>query len=133
MSMLKKAIIIILAFVAILLFPSLMSSKDIGHDHNKVEWQVMKTESEWKEILSPEEYNILREKGTERAFTGEYNDHKEHGIYKCRGCGQDLFHSDHKYDSGSGWPSYYKPISDSAVVEKEDNSLWNFFVNKLKL
>jgi peptide-methionine (R)-S-oxide reductase len=79
-------------------------------------------ESEWKKRLSPEQYHVLREAGTERAFTGIYNDNKAPGIYRCAGCGTELFRSDAKYDSGSGWPSFIKPSSHDAVVEHSDVS-----------
>jgi len=81
-----------------------------------------KTESEWKRILSPEEYRVLREKGTERAFTGEYDGHFEKGIYLCAGCGSKLFDSETKYRSGCGWPAFYKVLPES-VQEVEDKSL----------
>lgn len=84
--------------------------------------KVQKSEEEWKGCLTPEEYKILREKGTEPAFTGKYYRHKEDGIYVCAACGNELFSSDHKYDSGSGWPSYWQPVSDNAVEFKEDRS-----------
>ncbi|PID73925.1 MAG: protein-methionine-S-oxide reductase [Desulfobacterales bacterium] len=85
--------------------------------------KVEKTEAEWKKILTPEEFYILREKGTERAFSGEYNDHKESGVYRCAGCGLPLFAAEDKFDSGSGWPSYIRPIAPSHVREETDNSL----------
>lgn len=81
-----------------------------------------KTEAEWKEELSPEEYYILREKGTERAFTGKYWNHKEKGIYKCRGCGEPLFLSDTKFDSGCGWPSFFQPAENEKITESMDKS-----------
>ncbi|WP_317174863.1 peptide-methionine (R)-S-oxide reductase MsrB [Pararhodonellum marinum] len=84
--------------------------------------KVDKTASEWKEILSPEEYRVLREKGTERAFTGEYYLNKDTGIYECRACGNEIFHSEHKYDSGCGWPSFTHPVSDAAIEVKMDYS-----------
>ena len=68
--------------------------------------QVRKSEEEWRKLLTPEQYHIAREKGTERAFTGEYNSTKEKGMFRCICCGAELFHSDAKYDSGSGWPSW---------------------------
>ena len=80
-----------------------------------------KTESEWKRTLSAAEYHILREKGTERAFTGEYDGHFEEGTYICAGCGNDLFVSDTKYRSGCGWPAFYESLPES-VEESEDNS-----------
>ncbi len=79
-------------------------------------------ESEWRKRLSPEQYSVLREGGTERAFTGIYNDNKAPGDYHCAGCGALLFKSDAKYDSGSGWPSFIKPADNDAVVEHRDIS-----------
>lgn len=79
-------------------------------------------EAEWRERLSPEQYHILREAGTERAFTGKYEKNKGEGMYKCAGCGLPLFSSDTKYESGSGWPSYYEPVEDDAVEEISDRS-----------
>ena len=78
------------------------------------------TEEEWQGCLTPEEYRILREKGTEMAFTGKFNKHYEEGIYRCSGCGAKLFSSDTKYDSGSGWPSFWKPLSEGIVETKLD-------------
>ena len=80
------------------------------------------SDAQWRERLTPEQYRILREAGTERAFTGEYEKNKAEGEYRCAGCGQALFTSDTKYDSGSGWPSYYQPVSDDAVEEHSDLS-----------
>jgi peptide-methionine (R)-S-oxide reductase len=84
--------------------------------------KIEKTEEEWRCELTPEQYHILREAGTERAFTGAYYDLKDAGLYHCSGCGAPLFTSDTKYDSGSGWPSFYKPVSEDAVVEHSDGS-----------
>ena len=86
--------------------------------------KVEKTEAEWKAELSPDEYHVLREQGTERAFTGQYWDNKEDGIYRCRGCGAELFGSDTKFDSGTGWPSFWDPVNDENVVLRPDNSLF---------
>lgn len=80
------------------------------------------TEAFWKEKLTPQQYEICRCGGTERAFTGEFWDHKEAGIYQCACCEQPLFTSEEKYDSGSGWPSYWQPINSEAVMEKVDHS-----------
>jgi peptide-methionine (R)-S-oxide reductase len=80
------------------------------------------SDAEWRERLSPERYHILREAGTERAFTGEYEKNKAEGEYVCAGCGAPLFRSDEKYDSGSGWPSYTQPVSPDAVDEHRDVS-----------
>lgn len=80
------------------------------------------TDAEWRERLTPEQYMILRQGGTERAFTGEYEKNKAPGEYLCAGCGQPLFESGAKYDSGSGWPSFTAPVADSAVEEHRDVS-----------
>ncbi len=84
--------------------------------------KVEKTEQEWREQLAPEQYEVCREKGTERAFTGRYWDTKEAGIYRCVCCGQDLFSSTAKYDSGTGWPSFWEPIDPDRVSTEEDDS-----------
>jgi peptide-methionine (R)-S-oxide reductase len=81
-----------------------------------------RSDSEWKEKLSPEQYEVLRRKGTERAFTGKYYNSKEEGVYRCAGCGNPLFDSETKFDSGTGWPSYYQPVSGQAVETEEDRS-----------
>src|SRR5512146_1322387 len=85
--------------------------------------KVQKTEEDWKKDLTPEQYHILREKGTERAFTGEYAYTKTPGTYKCAACGQELFSSETKYESGSGWPSFYQPVGNGKVEEHDDNSV----------
>ncbi len=82
--------------------------------------KVKKTDAQWKAELTPEQYEITRRHGTERAFTGAYNDCKEAGVYQCVCCGADLFTSDAKYESGSGWPSFWKPVSAQAVAENTD-------------
>ncbi len=82
------------------------------------------TEDEWRERLEPEEFRVLRKHGTERAFSGRSWDEKRDGLYRCAGCGTDLFSSSAKYDSGTGWPSYYEPISSANVGEQEDRSLF---------
>jgi len=80
------------------------------------------TEADWREKLSPEQYQILRQAGTERAFTGKYEKNKAPGMYRCAGCGTPLFSSETKYDSGSGWPSYTAPVDGEAVEELRDAS-----------
>ena len=84
--------------------------------------KIRKTDREWKELLTPEQYRITREKGTEYPFTGKNNDNKEDGVYRCVACGTELFKSDAKFDSGTGWPSFYEPISVHNVAAEEDKS-----------
>jgi peptide-methionine (R)-S-oxide reductase len=86
--------------------------------------KVTKSDKEWREQLTPEQYRVCRQKGTERAFTGEYYDTKDSGVYRCICCGNELFHSDTKYDSGTGWPSFWQPASPDAVRTEADNSLF---------
>lgn len=86
--------------------------------------KVVKSDAEWKQQLSPEQYKVTRKHGTERAFTGQYWNAKTDGVYHCICCDQPLFDADTKYDSGTGWPSFYAPVSDEAVTDKEDRSLF---------
>ncbi len=84
--------------------------------------KVKKTDEQWQEQLSGEEFLVTRKKGTERAFTGEYHDHHEKGMYVCVCCGQELFRFSEKFDSGTGWPSFWEPVSQGNVTEKTDRS-----------
>jgi len=84
--------------------------------------KISKPEDEWRRELTPEQFHILRQKGTERAFTGEYAHSKTAGVYRCAGCGQELFASDAKFESGSGWPSFFQPIGQGCVESHEDSS-----------
>ena len=84
--------------------------------------KILKTNDEWKKILTPEQYRVCRKKDTESPFTGKYFDCKENGIYKCSCCGNDLFDSKTKFESGTGWPSFYKPINDDNVQYESDTS-----------
>ena len=86
---------------------------------------VQKTDDEWRKTLTRQQYFVTREKGTERAFTGEYHDSKKKGVYRCVCCGQPLFKSDAKFDSGTGWPSYWQPIAEENVKTEADNSLFS--------
>ena len=92
-------------------------------DDIEVVKEINRTDSEWRQLLGESKYSVLREKGTERAFTGTYVNHRGVGIYVCGACGQDLFSSKAKYDSGSGWPSFYEPIRPETITEVEDRSL----------
>ena len=91
---------------------------------------VVKTNEEWKKVLTPEQFHILREKGTERAFSGKYDKNHEHGIYRCAACGLDLYRSEEKYDSGTGWPSFTAPIAAENVLTRPDNS---FFTHRTEV
>ncbi|MEW5848251.1 MAG: peptide-methionine (R)-S-oxide reductase MsrB [Myxococcota bacterium] len=84
--------------------------------------KVVKSDEEWRKVLTAEQFHVLREKGTERAFTGKYWNNHEKGIYRCAACGQELFSSEHKFDSGTGWPSFTQPIAEGMVDKESDRS-----------
>jgi peptide-methionine (R)-S-oxide reductase len=92
--------------------------------------KVQKSEEEWKEVLTPEQFKVTRKKGTERAFTGAYHNLKDKGIYKCVCCGNELFTSDHKFDSGTGWPSFWQPIAEDHIACEDDVS---FFMRRTEV
>ena len=92
--------------------------------------RVRKTEAEWRQQLTPEQYKVARKHGTERAFSGEYHDNKEEGTYRCIGCGTPLFGSEAKYDSGTGWPSFWAPLDEKNVETTEDRS---FFMRRTEV
>ncbi len=87
--------------------------------------KITKTDDEWKAQLTPEQFRILRKKGTERAFTGAYTETKDKGVYQCAACALELFASEHKFDSGTGWPSFFQPFNPANVLTHEDRSLWS--------
>ena len=86
--------------------------------------KIIRSEADWRQLLTPQQYHILREEGTERTATGALLNNKERGIYRCGGCGNDLYHSDHKYDSGSGWPSYYQAVAPENITTRSDRRLF---------
>ena len=96
----------------------------MGRKKDDTFWPVAKTEAEWREQLSDEQFYVTRQAGTERAFSGPYWDSKSQGTYHCVCCDAPLFISDAKYDSGTGWPSFWQPVSDTAVADRPDNTLF---------
>ncbi len=109
-----KNVITLLAPVLFILFGCAQKKQE--------KYEVMKTDAEWKKQLTPIQYDVSRNEGTEPAFTGKYWDNHEQGIYKCVDCGQEVFSSQTKFESGTGWPSFYKPINAKNVGETSDNS-----------
>jgi peptide-methionine (R)-S-oxide reductase len=109
---------------ALSLSKAVASFVEVGPSAKSPMARILKTYDEWKQQLTPQQVEVTRKHGTERAFTGEYNDCKVPGIYQCVCCGQDLFSSEAKYDSGSGWPSFWQPVAPGAVAEKDDSSLF---------
>ncbi|UCG39710.1 MAG: peptide-methionine (R)-S-oxide reductase MsrB [bacterium] len=92
--------------------------------------KVNRSKEEWRNILTPDQFYVLREQGTERAFTGELHDNKKPGTYVCAGCGLDLFSSEHKYDSGTGWPSFWQPIAPENIGTEAD---WSLFMRRTEV
>ena len=122
-----KDIILLSVVIASIIFNNISSQvpyedeKVLNSTNNDESKKVKRSDSEWRRMLSSAEYHILREKGTERAFTGEYDGHFENGMYLCAGCGNKIFDSDTKYRSGCGWPAFYEALPES-VEEHEDKS-----------
>ena len=117
----KSGLLLVLASLVILL-PACSQNNSKKMAAMNLEPKIKKSEAEWKKELTPTQYHVLREKGTERAFTGQYWDNHDKGVYYCAACHQKLFSSDTKYESGTGWPSFYKPVSDSSVSILMDRS-----------
>lgn len=112
------------------------SSMAMKHTPPAVEYDaqisiIKKTDEEWEKILTPEQYRILRKKGTERAFTGQYDKFFEPGVYHCAACGNPLFSHESKFDSGTGWPSFWKPLNNNSIETKADRSL--FFIPRTEV
>ncbi len=121
----KKAIIPVISILILsqLSFCQQKGDKSVTENNStSTTFEIEKPDSAWKKILTPEQYQVLREKGTEYAFSGKYYLYDKKGIYRCAACGNPLFDSKTKYHSGSGWPSFYKPIDEDAVVLRPDNS-----------
>jgi peptide-methionine (R)-S-oxide reductase len=133
-STICRAALIFLGWAAALLIVPIASgcrgaAAQSAHEENSMANRVDATgtplpasEAQWQAKLTPQQFHVLRNKGTERAFTGEYWDHKEQGTYRCAGCGKQLFESDEKFDSGCGWPSFTAPADESVVAEQDDFS-----------
>jgi peptide-methionine (R)-S-oxide reductase len=117
-----KAPIFLFITLAVLCLSACAQNKADINPGKKPSYQVTKTDEEWKKTLTPAQYNILRQKGTEPAFTGEYWDNHEKGIYYCAACHQALFSSDTKFESGTGWPSFWQPLTTNAVLVATDDS-----------
>jgi peptide-methionine (R)-S-oxide reductase len=98
------------------------SSSEKKQTETQHEFKVQKTEAEWKAQLGDTAYEVLRESGTERAFTGKYNDFKKDGVFTCAGCNTPIFSSETKFESGTGWPSFYKPLNEENILDLEDNA-----------
>ncbi len=98
------------------------NSSENKHSNTEHTFEVQKTEAEWKKQLGDQAFEVLRKSGTERAFTGQYNDFKEKGVFTCAGCNTPLFSSETKFESGTGWPSFYKPLTEENILDLEDNA-----------
>lgn len=120
-----KLILILTIFLGIFLFMNTRSETNlqVQKKGKNMKEKIEKTDAEWKKLLTPEQYYVTREKGTERPFTGKYDDFWEKGIYKCVSCGAELFSSDTKFDAGCGWPSFYDAVDKGNIVIKKDYSL----------
>lgn len=124
-TFLKAGVVVMTGFVVqrLGLWPA--ESKEEGHIV-----KVTKTNDEWKKVLTPDQYHVLREEGTERAFTNPYHENHEKGIYQCSACELPLFSSEQKFDSGTGWPSFWQPINETAIEKKTD---WKMFMPRTEV
>jgi peptide-methionine (R)-S-oxide reductase len=122
----NRTVVVLIACLVLAAYGLAQTSRQTSKTKGKVEKKqiekVVKTEAEWEKILTPMQFYVLRKKGTERAFTGELWNHHGNGVYVCAGCGLELFSSKTKFDSGTGWPSFYKPIAKENVADEVDNS-----------
>ncbi|MFI5135241.1 MAG: peptide-methionine (R)-S-oxide reductase MsrB [Chitinophagales bacterium] len=121
----KNKILALLAIIVITMNACAQTStksKVETETSQNISFPVTKTDEEWKKMLTPEQYYVLRQQGTEQAFTGAYWNNHEKGIYYCAACHQALFSSDSKFESGTGWPSFWQPINDKAVIKRVDTS-----------
>jgi len=128
-KILYKPVLFVSALIILL---SVSSCSDSNHEQeyskvtttegNEMTEKTVKSDKEWREVLTPEQYHVTREKGTEKPYTGRYYDFKGKGIYKCACCGNELFDSDTKYESGSGWPSFWAPVDESDINKSADHS-----------
>lgn len=100
------------------------STTETPGNNESMSEKVIKSEEEWRKELTPEQFKVMRKKGTERAFTGEYWNSKQEGLYRCAGCGNPLFSSETKFDSGTGWPSYWQPVAEERIRTEADNTLF---------
>lgn len=124
------ALVVVAISAAAGLFDKLEPEKKSMTENRQETDTLPKSEEEWKKILTPEQFYILRKKGTERAFSGKYWDAKEEGVYCCAGCGQPLFSAETKFDSGTGWPSFWKPVDEKNVAAEDDSS---FFMRRTEV
>ena len=114
-----------LLFLSLALLPMALAQENVNQPPVlTMSDKVTKTDNEWKKVLTPDQYYVLRQKGTERPFVNAYNGLQEHGIFQCAACGKELFSSDAKFESGTGWPSFYQPIAKNAVETKTDRSFF---------
>jgi peptide-methionine (R)-S-oxide reductase len=130
-AQMNKATVVLIACLSLAAYGIAQTSKQSPKTKERAEKKmeskqidkVVKTEEEWRKTLTQMQFYVMRQKGTERAFTGEYWNHHEKGVYVCAGCGQELFSSKTKFDSGTGWPSFWKPVAKENVTDEADDSL----------